>query len=63
MGVHVLRDLKEGLVWVEGKWLRVISGIMLFKNSNATKKLKSKAVLSLNNINSMCCYVVLSNIL
>ena len=58
-----IERFKEGLVWVKDKWLRVISSIMLFKNSNTTKKLKSNTVLSLNNINSICYYVVLSNIL
>ena len=38
--VHVSSDLKEELAWVVGKQLRVISTIMLFKNSKSTKELK-----------------------
>ena len=30
MGVHVVRQLTEELVWATDKWLWVISNIMLF---------------------------------
>ena len=49
MGVCISKSLKEKLAWATYKWLQVISNIMLFK-SYTTKKLKNKAVLSLNNI-------------
>ena len=49
VGVHVSRRLKEELAWVTDKRLQIISN-MLFKNSHITKKLKNKAVLSINNI-------------
>ena len=38
--VRVLSHLKEKLTWAIDKQLRVISTIMLFKNSNSTKELK-----------------------
>ena len=49
VGVHVSRRLKEELTWATGKWLQVISNIMLF-NSHITKKLKNEVILSLFNI-------------
>ena len=38
--VCVLSHLKEELAWAVGKWARVVSNIMLFKNSETTKELK-----------------------
>ena len=38
--VHVSNHLKEELAWAIDKRLRVISTIMLFKNSKSTKELK-----------------------
>ena len=38
--VRVSSHLKEELAWVVDKRLRVISTIMLFKNSKTTKELK-----------------------
>ena len=38
--VCVLSHLKEELTWAIDKRLRVISTIMLFKNSKSTKELK-----------------------
>ena len=38
--VRVLSHLKEELAWAAYKWLRVISTIMLLKNSYNTKELK-----------------------
>ena len=38
--VCVSSQLKEELAWALGKWLLVISTIMLFKNSKTTKELK-----------------------
>ena len=38
--VHVSSHLKEELAWVVDKRLRIISTIMLFKNSKSTKELK-----------------------
>ena len=38
--VRVSSHLKEELVWVVDKRLRIISTIMLFKNSKSTKELK-----------------------
>ena len=49
MGVHVSRQLKEGLTSATDKGFQVISNIILFK-SHTTKKLNNKAVLSVNNI-------------
>ena len=40
MDVRVLSHLKEKLAWAVGKWLRVVSTIILFKNSKTTKELK-----------------------
>ena len=40
VNVCVLSHLKEELTWAINKWLRVISTIMLFKNSKSTKELK-----------------------
>ena len=37
--VRVSSYLKEELAWAVGKWLWVISIIMLFKNSKTTKEL------------------------
>ena len=48
--VRVSSYLKEELAWAVDKRLRVISTIMLFKNSKSIKELKNKAVLNLNNI-------------
>ena len=51
VGANVSRRIKKGLAWATDKWLQVISNIMLFKTVIATtKKLKNKAVLSINNI-------------
>ena len=36
----VSSHLKEKLAWAVGKWLLIISIIMLFKNSKSTKELK-----------------------
>ena len=38
--VRVSSHLKEELAWVIDKRLRVISTVMLFRNSNSTKELK-----------------------
>ena len=60
--VRILSHLKEELTWATDKRLRVISTIMLFKNSKSTKELKelkNKAVLNLKQY-CMCCYVALS---
>ena len=38
--VHISSHLKEELDWAVDKRLRVISTIMLFKNSKTTKELK-----------------------
>ena len=38
--VHILSHLKEELAWPVDKRLRVISTIMLFKNSQTAKELK-----------------------
>ena len=38
--IRVLSHLKEELAWAIDKWLRVISTLMLFKNSKSTKELK-----------------------
>ena len=50
VGAYVSRRIKEGLAWATDKRLQVISNIMLFKNNHTTKKLKNKAVLSINSI-------------
>ena len=49
VGVHVSRQLKEGLTSATDKPFQVISNIILFK-SHTTKKLNNQAVLSVNNI-------------
>ena len=46
MGVCISKSLKEELAWATYKRLQVIINIM----SYTTKKVKNKAVLSLNNI-------------
>ena len=38
--IHVLSHLKEELPWAVDKWLRVISTIMLLKNSKSAKELE-----------------------
>ena len=38
--VRILSRLKEELTWAIDKRLRVISTVMLFKNSKSTKELK-----------------------
>ena len=38
--VHVSSHLKEELAWAVDKQLRVVSTIVLFKNSKSTKELK-----------------------
>ena len=38
--VCVSSHFKEGLTWAIDKWLRVISTVMLFKNSKSIKELK-----------------------
>ena len=38
--VRVSSHLKEELPWAVDKWLRIISTIMLLKNSKSTKGLK-----------------------
>ena len=38
--IYVLSHLKEELAWAIDKRLRVISTMMLFKNSKSTKELK-----------------------
>ena len=43
--VRVSSHLKGELAWAVDKRLRIISTIMLFKNSKSTKELKNKAVL------------------
>ena len=51
VGIHVSRRLKEELAWATDKRLQVISNIMLFKTViSLCKKLKNKAVLSVDNI-------------
>ena len=40
--IHVLSRLKEELAWAVDKWHRVISTIMLFKNSYSTKELAKR---------------------
>ena len=60
--VRVSSHLKEELTWAIDKRLRIISTIMLFKNSKSTKelkKLKNKPVLNLKQY-CMRCYVALS---
>ena len=62
--VRISSHLKEELTWAIDKQLRVISTIMLFKNSKSTKelkKLKNKAVLNLKQY-CMRCYVALSHV-
>ena len=41
--VRVSSNLKEELTWAIDKRLRVISTVMLFKNSKSTKELKEKS--------------------
>ena len=48
VGMHVLRHLKEKLAWAKERQLWVISN--MYNVSYTTKKLKNKAILSLNNI-------------
>ena len=38
--ICISSHLKEELAWAVDKWLRVISTIMLFKNSKSTKERK-----------------------
>ena len=38
--ICISSHLKEELAWAVDKWLRVISAIILFKNSKSTKELK-----------------------
>ena len=40
VNVNISSHLKEKLAWAVDKRLRVISTIMLFKNSKSTKELK-----------------------
>ena len=56
-----IEEFKEELAWVVGKWLWVVSNIMLFKTSYSIKKLKNEAVLNLTQY-CMRCYVTLSNV-
>ena len=60
--IHVSSHLKEELTWAIDKQLRVISTIMLFKNSKSTKELKelkNKAILNLKQY-CMRCYAAFS---
>ena len=57
--IHVSSHLKEKLAWAVDKRLRVISTMMLFKNTKELKGTKSKAVLNLKQY-CMRCYVALS---
>ena len=51
MSVHVLGCLEEELAWATDKQLQVVSNnYYVIQNSYITKKLKNKAVLSLNYI-------------
>ena len=51
MGVWISRCVKGRLTWATDKWLWVNSIGMLFKTDiYATKDLKNKAILCLNNI-------------
>ena len=52
--VRVLSHLKEELAWAIDKPLRIISTIILFKNSKSTKELKNKAVLNLKQYCIRC---------
>ena len=38
--VLISNHFKQALAWAANKWLRVISTIMVFKNSKNTKELK-----------------------
>ena len=59
-GICVLMHLKEELVWVIDKWLRVISIMVLLKAViRITKELRNKATLSLKQLYM---YMVLINI-
>ena len=40
VGVHILSHVKEEMSWAVDKWLRIISSLMLFKNSKSIKELK-----------------------
>ena len=62
--VRVPSHLKEKLTWAVDKWLRIISTIMLFKNSNSTKKLKGTKYKAVLNFKKYCisCYVALSDV-
>ena len=42
--VCVLSHLNDELAWAVGKWLWVISTIMLLKNSKSTKELKGTKI-------------------
>ena len=42
--VCVLSHLKEELAWAVDKRLRVISAIMMFKNSKSIRELENKAI-------------------
>ena len=40
VGVHISSHVKEEMTWAVDKWLRIISSMMLFKNSKSIKELK-----------------------
>ena len=63
--VRILSHLKEELTWAIDKWPRVISTIMLFKNSKSTKELKNLKNKAILNLKQYCihCYVALSYVL
>ena len=58
--IHVLRLIKEELVWAIHKRFHFISNTM-FLNCYTTKEPKNKAVFSLKQY-CMHCYVVISNV-
>ena len=59
--VRISSHLKEQLVWAVDKRLRVVSTIMLFKNSKTTKELKGTSHFKFKQY-CIHCYVALSNI-
>ena len=59
--VLILSHSKEELTWAVDKQLRVISTIMVFKNSKTTKELKGTSCFNLKQY-CICCYVALSNV-
>ena len=63
--VRVSSHLKEQLAWAVDKWLRIISTIMLLKNTvRGTKELKETKNKAILNFRQYCmrCYVALSDV-